>query len=156
MIRRGRQTDFIKISDLWLEASLQAHGFVSAKYWRDMKESVIQHYLPNTETFVFVDKHQIKGFISIADKKHVGALFVAPKFQNHKIGHKLLKYTQRKYPLLSLNVFAKNRRALSFYMQNGFKIVAEKTEFSTQELELQMCWGLGCRSGFCKKHHEDS
>lgn len=156
MIRCSRPSDAQKIADLWLEASLQAHGFIPADYWRRMQSSVLKHYLPNTETFVFEDRHQIKGFISIADGKHIGALFVAPKYQNRKIGRKLLKYAQRRYPLLSLNVFVKNLRALYFYQQNGFKIVAEDVEPSTKEPELQMCWGLGCKSGFRKRYYGDS
>lgn len=156
MIRYYRPSDAQKISNLWLEASLQAHSFVPADYWRDMQDSIVLYYLPNAETFVFEDKRQIKGFISIVDSKHIGALFVAPKFQNHKIGSKLLKYVQRKYPMLSLNVFVKNQRALCFYQKNGFKIIAEKKEPSTQEAELQMCWSLGCKSGFRKKYYGDS
>ena len=148
MIRRGTAADIAKISDLWLKASLQSHGFVAADYWRNMQPTVSKYYIPNTDTFVFEDKHKIKGFISIADGNYIGALFVAPEFQNHKIGRKLLKYAQRRYPLLSLNVFVKNPRALNFYQQNGFKIVAEQTEPSTKEQELRMCWGLGCKSGF--------
>ena len=105
---------------------------------------------------MFEDKHKIKGFISIADNNYIGALFVAPKFQNHKIGRKLLKYVQRRYPLLSLSVFVKNQRALQFYQQNDFKIISEQTEPSTQERELRMCWGLGCKSGFRKRYYGDS
>ena len=156
MIRKIKDTDITKVLDIWLEASLISHGFVEADYWQKMLPSVRDNYLPYADTFVFEDKHKIKGFISILDKKHIGALFVAPKFQNKKIGSKLLRFTQRRYPLLSLNVFTKNPLAIAFYQQNNFKIIAEQTDPSTKEQQLHMSWGLGCKSGFRKRYYGDS
>ncbi len=121
-----------------------------------MRAGVIRDYFPCTETLIFEDKRQYKGFICIADGRHIGALFVAPKFQGKKVGAKLLRCAQRKYSLLTLNVFVKNPRAVKFYQQNGFKIIAEQIEPSTGEKELQMSWALGCKSGFCKKYYGDS
>ena len=156
MIRIIKNSDISKVLDLWLNASIQAHSFVSSEYWQQMQSSVKENYLPYAHTFVFEDKHQIKGFISILDDRHIGALFVSPKFQGKKIGQKLLKTAQRRYPLLSLNVFTKNQRALEFYQKNGFKIISEQQEPSTKETELYMCWGMGCKSGFHKKRQGDS
>lgn len=156
MIRRYKKTDTQKILDLWLSASVQAHHFVPADYWQKMQTSVRDHYLPNTETFVFEDRHQIKGFISVLDGNYIGALFVAPQWQKKRIGGKLLRFVQRRYPLLSLNVFVKNPQAIAFYQRGGFKITAEQIEPSTKEKELQMSWGLGCKSGFIKKYFADS
>ena len=156
MLRKFQPADTQKIIDLWLEASLAAHGFVGEDYWRGMLPSVRDHYLPNTETFVLEDKHQIKGFISILDGNYIGALFVAPRYQGQKLGAKLLRFAQKRFPLLSLNVFIKNPRAIKFYQRNGFKIIAEQTDPSTKERELRMSWGLGCKSGFRKKYCGDS
>ncbi len=156
MIRKARNSDIDKILKIWLETSNQAHCFVRENYWQNMLDSVKNHYLPYAKTLVFEDKHQIKGFISIVDDNHIGALFVAPKWQNKKIGKKLLKTAKRHYSMLSLNVFTKNTRAIVFYMQNDFKIVSEQIEPSTKEKELKMCWGLGCKSGFSKRYKGDS
>ena len=89
MIRRATLDDTDKICGLWLEASLRAHNFISEDYWRRMLPGIKRDYLPNSETYVFVDKHQIKGFLSLLDGKHIGALFVAPRYQRAKIGTKL-------------------------------------------------------------------
>ena len=156
MIRKATDKDTTKIIDIWLETSKQAHDFIEKSYWQKMVISVQNHYLPHAKTLVFEDKHKIKGFISILDDKHIGALFVAPKWQNQKIGQKLIKTVKRCYPMLSLNVFAKNTKAIAFYMQNDFKIIGESTEPSTKEKELKMCWGMGCKSGFTKKRQGDS
>ena len=156
MIRISTNDDVEKIAKLWLDASVQAHSFVAREYWQQMQYSVKMHYLPYAKTFVYEDKHKIKGFISVVDEKHIGALFVAPQFQGQKIGEKLLRTAQRRYPLLSLSVFAKNTKAVEFYQKHKFKIMGEQLEPSTKEQELHMCWSLECKSGFKKRFYGDS
>ena len=156
MIRKFQEQDIDKMLALWLQASLQAHNFVVTEYWHNMIPIIKKYYLPNTDSFVFEDKHQIKGFVSIIDEKYIGALFVMPKFQNMKIGSKLLNYTKKLYPELSLKVFLKNETAVRFYKNNEFKIIGEQIDESTNEKELLMSWSLGCKSGYNKKHPGDS
>ena len=156
MIRKFQEQDIDKMLALWLQASLQAHNFVVAEYWHNMMPIIKKYYLPNTDSFVFEDKHQIKGFVSIIDEKYIGALFVMPKFQNMKVGSKLLNYTKKLYPELSLKVFLKNETAVRFYKNNDFKIIGEQIDESTNEKELLMSWSLGCKSGYNKKHPGDS
>ncbi len=156
MIRKASLTDYETLAALWLETSLAAHGFVSAEYWRKMVSSVQKDYLPNSETYIFEDKHKIKGFISLQENNYTGGLFVLPKWQQCKIGSKLLKFVRRHRPNLSLKVFAKNEQALRFYQKHGFKIVAEQTDVSTGEKELLLGWSAGCLTGFQKRFQGDS
>lgn len=156
MIRAAVPSDYPSLVRLWLAASLEAHDFIAAEYWKKMQNSIARDYLPNSQTFVYVDKHQIKGFVSVVDDSHIGALFVAPKYQGRRIGVKLLKHIRRRRGHLSLNVFAQNRRAVSFYQHNDFKIVLEQIEPSTKEKELIMAWAMGCKSGHCKRFQGDS
>ncbi len=156
MIRRATLDDTDKICGLWLEASLRAHNFISEDYWRRMLPGIKRDYLPNSETYVFVDKHQIKGFLSLLDGKHIGALFVTPRYQRAKIGTKLLRYVRRKKPQISLNVFVQNKGAIAFYQKNDFKVIGEQIEPSTKEKELLMCWAIGCKNGFQKRFKGDS
>ena len=156
MIRKFQEQDVETMLSLWLQASLQAHNFVVAEYWHNMMPIIKKYYLPNTDSYVFEDKHQIKGFVSIIDEKYIGALFVMPKFQNMKIGSKLLNYVKKIYPELGLKVFLKNEDAVRFYKNNDFKIVGEQIDESTEEKELLMSWSLGCKSGYAKKHPGDS
>ena len=125
MIRKFQQQDIDKILSLWLQASLQAHDFVGAEYWHNMMPIIKKYYLPNTDSYVFEDKRQIKGFISIIDDKYIGALFVMPKYQRMKIGSKLLNFAKKLYPELSLKVFLKNENAVRFYKNNDFKIIGD-------------------------------
>jgi len=156
MIRKCQANDLEKLLSIWLKGSLQAHGFVSSDYWNQMLPVIKKYYLPNTETFVFEDKRQIKAFISLIDEHYIGALFVDPAFQNKKIGTKLVNYVKKIYPELILKVFAKNVGAIRFYQRNGFKVMSEQVEETTQEPELLMSWSMECKSGYAKKHPEDS
>jgi putative acetyltransferase len=156
MIRKSQHQDIDKMLNLWLQASLQSHNFVVAEYWHNMMPIIKKYYLPNTESYVFEDKHQIKGFVSVIDEKYIGALFVEPKYQKMKIGSKLLNYTKKMHPELSLKVFLKNEDAVRFYKNNDFKIIGEQEDESTKEKELLMSWSLGCKSGYQKRHPGDS
>ena len=46
MIRKLEKTDVDKVANLWLEANLTAHDFISEKYWKDhfnmVKEQLLQ------------------------------------------------------------------------------------------------------------------
>lgn len=156
MIRKAQPADYEKLTRLWLESSLLAHAFIDAAYWEKMQSTVRDYYLPNTETYVFEDRQRIKGFISLCENNYIGALFIAPQHQNQRIGTKLLEYSRRKRPNLSLRVFVKNGKALRFYQKSGFKIISEQTDVSTGEIELVMSWGMGCKSGFFKRRQGDS
>ena len=146
MIRSLQNADVARVLDIWLQASLQAHDFVARDYWLKMQETVRRDYLPLAQTFVFVDKRQIKGFISVVGENHVGALFVAPQFQNQKIGSKLLEYVKRNRPFLTLKVFAQNTKALSFYRQKGFLLLKQSVEPSTKADEMLLSWAKGSKN----------
>lgn len=156
MIRPSTAADIEKMLTIWLEGSKQSHGFVKEEYWQKMLPSVRKYYIPNTESYVFEDKHKIKGFISTIDEQYIGALFVDPQYQRQKIGTKLINYVKNMYPMLSLKVFTKNKDALRFYQKNGFKIMSEQTDESTCEQELLMSWMMECKTGHHKRYPTDS
>lgn len=156
MIRKSTNADIEKMLDIWLEASIRAHEFIEEDYWRQMRASVKKYYLPNADSYVYEDKHKIKGFISIIDDKHIGALFIAPEYQRQKIGSKLINYAKKIYSELSLKVYTKNVNALKFYQKHGFKIVVEQQDEGTKEDELLMSWFLESKTGGQKRHPGDS
>ncbi len=156
MIRKSTEKDYKKLADLWLDSSRQGHYFISSGHWEKLADKIWKHYLPQAQTFVFEDKHRIKGFISLPDDNYIGALFVHPLFQQQKIGTKLLLYARRKRPNIQLKVFAKNAGALKFYQKHGFKVLAESVDSETGESELLMAWAQGCFSGHKKIFSGDS
>lgn len=144
MIRKADDKDFDKIMRLWHKTNSAAHSFIDAGYWQKNADFVRYSCLPASQTFVFVDRHQIKGFISLLEGDYIGACFVDKLFQNKKIGGKLIRYLQKRYNLLRLHVYTLNDRAVSFYRRNGFKIIGETVQEETGCAELLMCWSLGC------------
>ncbi len=156
MIRNFRPADTDKLVSLWLETTVSAHPFISEEYWVQNEPFVREECLPKAQTYVFEDKHKLKGFISVLDKGHIGALFVGKAYQGKKIGSKLISFAKKRFSHLTLNVYAKNVRAFSFYQRVGFKIISEQTDKQTGEKELTMSWALGCKSGFQKRFQGDS
>lgn len=156
MIRIMHTSDIDNVVALWLETSLHAHNFIDDKYWRDNQSYVKNVLLPQAKTYVYVDKHQLKGFISMIDGNSIGALFVNKEYQGRGIGRKLLSYVRRQKSCLQLRVYVKNVRALQFYQNASFKIVSETTDKKTREKELLMVWSMGCASGHFKRLQGDS
>ena len=76
MIRRAVPADTDKIMSLWFRENAAAHSFIPRRFWENCAEMVRAELLPAAETFVFCDKRQIKGFISLLNGDYVGALFV--------------------------------------------------------------------------------
>lgn len=156
MIRKASPQDIEKIMQIWLTASIKAHHFISEDFWEKRFSEVRDVYLPQAETYVFEDKHQIKGFISILLDNFIGALFVENRCQRRNIGSKLLEYVRQNRANLTLKVYAQNQSALRFYQKNDFKIITEKKDEQTGENELIMSWAKGCKNGYAKKFPQDS
>ena len=151
MIRRACTDDYTKILSLWLKGTSAAHPFIKEDYWKANQEMVKNQLLPQAQTYVFCDKHQIKGFISLLEDNYIGALFVKPIYQSQKIGTKLLRYVLRNKTSASLKVYTQNEPAINFYRYHGFKIIQEGQDLSTQAHELIMAWSKGSRKGLFRQ-----
>ena len=156
MIRRAVPADTDKIMSLWFRENAAAHSFIPRRFWENCAEMVRTELLPAAETFVFCDKRQIKGFISLLNGDYVGALFVREDCQGKGIGLRLLEYVRRRRPRLSLHANIRNAGALCFYRRCGFKIVAESVNEQTQEPEVLLVWSRGCLSGCRNRFPGDS
>lgn len=126
MIRKSENKDVNKIMTIWKESTIKAHDFIDKQYWEDNYETVKNTYLPISETFVYVDQDNIKGFISVIENEFIGALFIDVNYQGEGIGSKLIDYASEKYGDLELAVYKDNEKAVKFYQEKGFKIVKEQ------------------------------
>lgn len=126
MIRKSNNKDIDKIMEIWEESTIKAHDFISKDYWKNNYNTVENEYIPISETFVYDDGEEIKGFISIIDKSFIGALFVNTNHQSLGIGSKLLDYAIKEYKNLSLAVYKDNKKAVVFYNKKGFNIAKEQ------------------------------
>lgn len=139
-----KKLDVSKIDDImkiWIEENIKSHDFISEEYWESNYEYV-KNALPDADVFVYEDNDEIKGFIGIMENSYIAGLFVSNRYQANGIGKKLLERCKQEYPILKLNVYTKNLKAVNFYKKHGFKIEQEKENEETREVEYSMVWNL--------------
>ena len=144
MIRAMNKTDpEIKVvMDIWLESTIEAHGFILEEYWQKNYDTVKDIYLPQSDSYVLVEEDKILGFISIINKEFIGALFVDRNHQGKGIGRKLIEFVKEHYNDLTLAVYKENEQAVRFYKNIGFEILNEQLNEETDEPEFIMHFHL--------------
>ena len=126
MIRKIENKDIDKIMNIWLTSTIKAHDFIPKEYWESNYNTVKDVYIPMSETFVYEDEEDIKGFISIINNEFIGALFVDTSYQGGGIGKQLINYVIYRYKKLNLAVYKENKKSVKFYLDRGFKIIQEQ------------------------------
>lgn len=137
-IRSFRNEDIDRVMEIWLESSIKAHDFIHRDYWIKNYDVVKNQYIPISESYVYEDDNEIKGFISIIEGNFIGALFIANNSQNKGIGKALINVVKEKYHSISLAVYKDNEKALNFYLSQGFKVVNEEINEDSNKPELVM------------------
>lgn len=140
MIRKWTAKSLDPVLTLWLESTTFAHPFIDEQYWHDSLALVRDVYLPAAQTWVWEENDTLLGFISVMDNQFVGALFVAPQALHRGIGSALLNEVKQRYPMLSLEVYQKNGRAVNFYHALGFRIEDGAWQEETRHPTWIMRW----------------
>ncbi|WP_304341393.1 N-acetyltransferase [Metaclostridioides mangenotii] len=140
MINKFDLSKLDDIMEIWLETNIEAHRFIPKEYWIGNFE-MVKKMLPYSDIYVYTEDDIIKGFIGIVDQNYIAGIFVKQEHQSKGIGHKLIEYCKSMYPYLVLDVFTKNKKAVSFYLKNGFKVVRENINEDTKEMEYTMSFG---------------
>ncbi len=52
MIRKYNDSDTEAVLAIWLEASIKAHDFVEAEFWKSQLENMRKIYIPASDTYV--------------------------------------------------------------------------------------------------------
>ncbi|WRS26433.1 GNAT family N-acetyltransferase [Oscillospiraceae bacterium MB08-C2-2] len=73
--------------------------------------------LPQADVTVYEQDGKVRGFLGIADGSYIAGLFVAKAHQGQGIGEALLSACKKRLPSLTLDVYTRNRPAISFYSQ---------------------------------------
>lgn len=124
MIRLAKPTDTSAIMLLWLQSTLAAHPFIEASYWFESAAMVREEFLPQAITWVSCDAvGNIEGFTSVLNKQFIGALFVKENRYGQGVAQQLMQHVKRHFPLLLLEVYQQNHRAVAFYRKEGFLVV---------------------------------
>ena len=140
MIREFRHTDMEPLLALWLESTICAHPFIPESYWYESEAVVRDVYLPAATTWVWDEEGALKGFVSVMEQRFLGALFVAPEALRSGIGKALVQHVQRRFDVLSLEVYQKNQNAVNFYHALGFRIEDSAWQEDTQHPTWIMGW----------------
>lgn len=103
MIRNYRVDDIDRVLDIWLSASVEAHDFIEAKFWRSKVSDMRDIYIPASETRVYEHEGEVVGFYSLYED-NLAALFVAPSVQGRGVGSKLLDDAKLRRALTALRL----------------------------------------------------
>ncbi len=130
-----------QVLKIWLEASVKAHDFIKREFWEAKLDDMRNLYLPASETYVYAEKGEIKGFFSLVDET-LAAIFVAPASQGRGIGKKLIAKAKELRSSLNLTVYSKNTKSINFYKRCGFDIIRKQTDENTGEFEYLMAYQI--------------
>lgn len=138
-LRPAEAAQLPELLELWLAGNCSAHHFLPAALWQQALP-LVEQLLPQSTLLVYCEGEQLLGFAGL-EGDHLSGLFVRAEAQGRGIGSQLLHHLQQQHDQLSLEVFAKNQRALRFYERAGFAICAQRQNADFQnELEYVLCW----------------
>lgn len=138
MIRKFEKNDINDIMRIWKNENIKAHSFIPKEYWKN-NYNYVKGILPNAEIYVYLIKENIVGFIGLS-QNFIEGIFVDANNQCNGIGTLLLNKVKENRNVLSLNVYKNNKNAIKFYEKNNFKIIDEKIDKNTNEIEYTMTW----------------
>lgn len=141
MIKKITKVSIIELDELmtiWFEVNSETHKFINKNYWLEQFDFVKQA-IQKATIIVYYKQTKIIGFIGLIDD-YIAGIFVQNCYQNQGIGGQLLSFAKTENDNLSLSVYSKNQRALTFYLKQGFKICKKQLDESTHEEECLMVW----------------
>ncbi|EMF7370066.1 N-acetyltransferase [Vibrio parahaemolyticus] len=140
MIRQYNPHDLDSVLEIWLEASVKAHDFISAEFWESQVENMRNIYIPASEVYVFEVDSKVVGFYALYEN-NLAAIFVSPAFQGKGIGKQLLSHAKAQRAVLGLSVYKENQASYQFYLSQGFTVVSEQLDEHTGHPEFTMTSG---------------
>ncbi|MBW1701278.1 MAG: GNAT family N-acetyltransferase [Deltaproteobacteria bacterium] len=148
MIRRCTESDFGTIYEIINDAAQIYHGVIPDDRWHDpyMSRDELAHEIQDGVLFWGYERDgQLSGVMGIQDKGDVTLIrhaYVRTKLRKRGIGTSLLRHignTTGK-PLL-IGTWADASWAISFYQNNGFKLVTEEEKNTL----LEKYWSISKR-----------
>ena len=138
MIKQFKNEYLEKIMEIWLITNIEAHNFIEKSYWLSNYDNVKKMIVEST-IFVYEQNNEIIAFIGM-NSNFIEGIFVMKKYQSLGIGKKLLDYVKDINTDLFLNVYNKNKRAITFYLRENFTIESENLDKNTGLTEYLMKW----------------
>lgn len=138
MIRSMENSDLDQVMALWLQGNLDAHPFIPRDYW-ESNFPMVREQIAQAEVYVCQERGTIQGFAGLAGD-YIAGIFVAREHRSQGVGKRLLDHAKAAHRALSLGVYEKNHRAVSFYLREGFRASSRQVEEATGEMEYTMTW----------------
>lgn len=129
-----------EVMDLWLRTTTHENPFVEPNFWETHYDLFKKKYINKNDTFICTEEGKIIGFACVTPDNKLAGLFVAPECQNRGVGTEIVEFLQEEYSLLHIEVYAKNRKALSFAAQMGFIIDGAIRHELNNEVMYTMMW----------------
>lgn len=137
MIRKYNDNEIPTLVNIWEQSSRIAHPFLTEEFTLMVKQAMKETYLPNSNTWVYVEANNILGFISMIENE-IGGLFVSPEHHAKGIGTALVNHMKQFHKNLEVEVFDQNKIGKPFYEKYGFKVYKEYIMESTNQKVLRM------------------
>ena len=137
MIRKMKDSELEKVSQIWLDSNLEAHDFIDKNFWLD-NYPMVKEQFKTAEIYVDAES-EVKGFVGL-QSDYIAGIFVEKSYRNQGIGKKLINFLKKNHQELSLDVYDKNIRAKQFYEKNGFEVSTQSIERETGEKESRLVW----------------
>lgn len=139
MIRNFNKQDIDEIMNIWLKTNKKVHNFILDKEYFDRNFNFVKEEILKAKVYVYEKEKEIVGFIGLV-QNYIAGIFVKENMQHKGIGKALLNRCKKEYDKLTLNVYEKNKMAISFYEKEGFYILKRKLDEQVKEVELFMEW----------------
>jgi putative acetyltransferase len=141
MIRKHEEKDLEDILNVWHTSSSMAHPFLKKSFVEKVKKDMRKMYIPNSETWVYLDDGVVIGFIGMQGNE-IGGLFVLPSHHSKGVGTKLVDFMKTLHRELEVEVFVENSIGRSFYDKYGFQVISKDTHKESGHEVLRMQYVL--------------
>ena len=122
MIRPAYPSEYAVLTELWQRSVSATHDFLSVKEIARLKICVENEYLPNVNTYVWLDNNRRPGgFIGVVEQR-IEMLFIDPDLRGQGIGRQLVNFAVGQLAARELDVNQQNPQATGFYLSMGFEI----------------------------------
>lgn len=140
MIRKFAKNDLDAVMTIWLNTNLDTHSFIPKEYWKRNFDAV-KEMMSQAEIYVYEDEktHQISGFVGLTGS-YLAGIFVEENSRSKGVGKMLLDRIKQMKSEITLKVYQKNARAVSFYLREDFVVQSESVDSETNENEYLMIW----------------
>ena len=113
-----------ELINVWEKSVRSSHFFLTEKDIAFYKPLIRNQYLQAVRLFVIRDENQkINAFLGLSDEM-IEMLFVDPTAQRRGLGSILIDFAYEKENIKFVDVNEDNKRALSFYLKKGYKIIS--------------------------------